>query len=114
MLLRDCPLDSLDDGYKFENIRYATYQQACHARGMLSSDSEARDCFTEALIDSSPPQLRFLFVLMTLQGYPTINVFYDYEEQLKADLQNTNELLRLLDDHFTRENKDMADYGLPK
>lgn len=71
-------------------------------------------CFEEALLDSTPSQLRFLFVLLTLQGFSTIEIYEQYIEQLKADLNNENELMQHSDDHFTRENKSMEDYGLPK
>ena len=62
------------NAYICNNIRYNTYQEACTANGLLSNENEAEIAFNEAIIDSTPSELRSLFVILTLQGFPTINM----------------------------------------
>ena len=104
------------NAYICNNIRYNTYQEACTANGLLSNENEAEIAFNEAIIDSTPSELRSLFVILTLQGFPTINIFNTYLENLKDfdNCRNYNDVLIDLNDRFNRENKNMSNYGLPK
>ena len=45
--------------------------------GLLNDAKEAMKCFEYAMITGTPPILRNLFVLQTLQGFPTIQIFND-------------------------------------
>ena len=54
-----------------------TFQQSCVAKLLLDDQNEAVRCFEEAMVFGSPKDLRNLFVIQTLQGFPTWNIFYD-------------------------------------
>ena len=112
--MRNCGLQSHEDGYWFEENQYETYQEVCVARGLLADGDEAVLAFEEAMLDSSPSQLRFFFVSMTIQGYPTIQIYKKYQDELMADFRNVNEFLQDLEKRFNSESKDMTKYGLPK
>ena len=115
LLIRNTCPQSFQDLYIYNDVRYSTFQECCVARGLLNNDNEAEIAFEEALPDSSPPELRSFFVLLTLQGFPTLKIYNDYSfrNSLKADLNSENELLIELNERFNRENKCMEDYGLP-
>jgi hypothetical protein len=82
----------------YENITYTTYQEVAFARGYVTDELEALECFNMVVqqrgIDSKPHKLRQLFCTMTTQGFPTIRIYkneaafseltYDYEEKLRA------------------------------
>ena len=115
LLIRNTYPTKFEDLYSFNNVRYETFQECCVARGLLNHENEAQIAFEEALVDSSPPELRSFFVLLSLQGFPTLKIFNDpnHKNSLRADLNNENELLIDLNERFNRENKNMEDYGLP-
>ena len=112
LLIRNTTPTNFRDLYTCNGIRYESFQDACVAHGLLDNDTEADISFSEALIDSSPPQLRSFFVLLTIQGYPTLRIYKDHCLRLQEDLANENELLQDLQQRFNRENKNMEDYGL--
>jgi len=117
LLLRNTFPTSIEHMYVANGYRYATFQEACVAHGLLDDENEAQLAFEELLHDpvnaATPPELRSLFVLLTLQGFPTMHIYRDHLDVLKADLQNENDLLIDLQVRFTRENKAMENYGLP-
>jgi hypothetical protein len=45
------------------------------ARGLCTDITESVIAFTESVIFCSPAQLRAFFVLLSCQGFPTINIF---------------------------------------
>ncbi len=59
----------------YDGIRCQSFQEVTYRRGLLQSDSEAVDSFQEARLYQSPNALRALFVLLTIQGFPTINIY---------------------------------------
>ena len=63
-------LHSVDD-----NDGNKTFQECCLVQGLLHDHNEAIRCFEEAMIFSSPRDLRNLFVIQTLQGFPTEDIF---------------------------------------
>ena len=117
LLLRNTFPVSIDDMYTCNGVRYDTFQEACFAHGLLDDENEAELAFAELLTDevnqASPPELRSLFVLLTLQGFPTIRIYREHLDELMADMQNENDLLIDLQGRFSRENKTMEDFGLP-
>jgi hypothetical protein len=50
----------------FSGTVYATFREACEARGLLESDNEWSLLFDEAIVSASSHQLRQLFVTVTL------------------------------------------------
>jgi len=125
-ILREMAVKSFDDMLTYDGIRCQSFQEATYKRGLLQSDSEAVDTFQEARLYQSPNALRALFVLLTIQGFPTINI-YNSEELKEAmytdfcrgtsleSIRSAKEkLLEDLYDRFSRHNKDMTDFGLPK
>ena len=50
----------------FSGTIYATFREACEARGLLESDNEWSLLFDEAIVSASSHQLRQLFVTVTL------------------------------------------------
>jgi len=90
LLIRNTCPQSFQDLYIYNDVRYSTFQECCVARGLLNNDNEAEIAFEEALPDSSPPELRSFFVLLTLQGFPTLKIYNDYSfrNSLKADLNS--------------------------
>jgi len=117
LLLRNTHPVSIADMYSFNGYRFETFQEACVAHHLLDNDDEAMLAFEELLADNvnaaSPPQLRALFVLLTLQGFPTIQIYRRYLAHLMADFTLENDCLLDLQIRFSRENKAMEDYGLP-
>lgn len=117
LLLRHTFPVSIRDMYTCNGETFETFQEACVAHGLLADQDEAQLTFEELLTDTvnlaSPPELRSLFVLLTLQGFPTIKIYRLYLGELMADLQLENDLLLDLQIRFSRENKAMEDYGLP-
>ena len=117
LLLRHTFPTSIAHMYTCNGQRYETFQEACVAHGLLDNETEAELAFQELLADNvnaaTPPELRSLFVLLTLQGFPTIRIYRIHLEHLMADLQLENDLLLDLQMRFSRENKAMEDYGLP-
>ncbi len=55
----------------FNNIVYATFREACEARGLLEGDNEWYLLFDEAIVSASSQQLRQLFVTILL--YCSVN-----------------------------------------
>ena len=55
--------------------RFETFQEACVARGLCTDITEAIIAFQESVIFCSPAELRAFFVLLTIQGFPTLHIF---------------------------------------
>ena len=55
--------------------RFDTFQEACVARGLCTDITEAIIAFQESVIFCSPAELRAFFVLLTIQGFPTLHIF---------------------------------------
>ena len=116
LLVRFSCFTSHADAKVHNNITYNTYQEVCQAKGLLRDQNEAEYCFLEALTDSVPAQLRSLFVLLTLQGFPTIQLFNNhYGRMLDFESCPTKDDLMIdLYHRFSAENKNMENYGFPK
>ena len=55
-----------DDFKKFEDVTYATYKEACQARGLLEDDKEYIDGLFEASLWSMGNYLRSFFVMLIM------------------------------------------------
>ena len=62
---------SFTDLRTVDNHVYATYQQACLARGLLEDDGEWRQCLADAAVFKTGEQLRALFVMILRDGHPS-------------------------------------------
>ena len=125
-LLLNLPTYSLEALRVVNNVEYPTFQQAAIERGYVSDVTEALLCFNEVKITLTPPQLRSLFVTMTLQGYVTTYIYNDdnnkqlmYADYLDNDPYRNennanNKLLQYISDRLTAESKSNTIYGLPE
>lgn len=116
LLLKNIPMRKHLDGKFIDNTRFRTYQEACLARGILTHGGEGRLAFEEAIAEyASPAELRSFFVMLTLQGFPTIGIHSDYFNNLTEDFfpaRQRTQLLRIdLMHRFLKENKNMENYG---
>ena len=79
LLLLHFPATSFKDIKTFENVTYATYQSAALAAKLVEDENEAFTAFEWSLNYSTPAELRNLFVIMTTQGFPTMNIYQNNE-----------------------------------
>ena len=123
LLLKNLALRSFREAKIFGHQTFDTFQEACEARGLSSYAEEAMNCFEEAMNEDhlTPYTLRSLFVQLTIGGFPTVQIFNRFKEQLGEDLAQGNNtqrayeaLLQDLQIRFLNENKMMESYGLPK
>jgi hypothetical protein len=95
-----------------------TYQEACFHHGFLSDYKEANRCFEEAMVFSTPGELRNLFVIQTIQGFPTEAIYNDATKRIAMSKDfiirigqgnnspmAMNELLADLAERFQAENR---------
>ena len=111
----------------FYGISYSTYQEAAVASGIAKDKDEIYVCFEEAakFPYNTPSELRGLFVMATIQGFPTIKILQEdrFQQLLYDDFLHNyetqnhqaawNDLLTDLCSRFEAEGKTMAEYGLP-
>ena len=128
LLLLNIPAISYEELLTYGGTKFSYFQQSALARGLISNEMLGLECFKEATIFSTPSELRYLFVLLTLEGYPTICI-YENEElkfSLYADYYNdvqsntfqnrslcNNKLLQELQHKFEETNRTLDEYGLP-
>jgi hypothetical protein len=124
LILLNFPCLSFEDAMCFEGITYITMQESAIARGLFADESEAKVCFQEALVMSTPYELRSLLITLALQGFPTLTIFNDPELRMALMLDiymNTNQNLELstiklinaIHEKFRDEDKDALLYGYP-
>ena len=105
---------------------FDTFQKSALHKKLLKESTEAYIAFEEALLYSSPTELRTMFVIQTLQGFPTLQIFDNldmrqamYEDFLMNDNCRGNHdfalnfLLKDLSRKFKASDKTLADFGLP-
>jgi len=126
------PVRSYVDAKTHNGQLYTTFQQSAVASGFITDNNEAAICFNDCVRFSSPPELRGLFVMMTIQGFLTVNIFNEADSQLalmqdfydnrRGDHDTDGackryayqDMLNDLHMRFARDNKNMTDYGLPE
>jgi hypothetical protein len=74
LLIPTIDIDNISEPNDNSFEAVTTYQEACMHRGLLNDLKEALLCFEHSMITSTPPQLRNLFIIQTLQGFPTIDI----------------------------------------
>jgi energy-coupling factor transporter ATP-binding protein EcfA2 len=127
VLLLNKAFVSYEDARTCNGITYPTFQLSALAYEFINSHNETQLCFQEALLLSSPPELRFLFAILTMQGFPTLSIYEDQEcwEALTLDYRHDIRLLQsreainnylLLDLHklFVENHCSLRDYSLPE
>ena len=123
-------IDIIDENNTAENPVQAvnTFQEACLHRGLLNDLKEAIMCFEHSMITSTPPQLRNLFAVQTIQGFPTIDIYNDPVKRRAMSLDYIlrhnqgdncplamNDLLTDLSERLKADNnKELSEYGLPE
>ena len=117
MLVFNVVFTSFDNAYVCANnhVRYETYQECCQAYGLFRRFNEAECVFLEALTDNVPSELRSLFVILTLHGFPTMRLYRNYKHELIDfdKCRTDNDVLLDLHERFMKEGKNMSDFGLP-
>ena len=127
LILYNFARKSFADCKTFQGISYATFQEAAVASGIVKDKDEVYACFEEAanFPSNTPSELRGLFVMATIQGFPTIKILEEKRFQLllyddflhNYDDENHqaawNDLLTDLCCRFEAEGKTMVEYGLP-
>lgn len=125
-LMINRPGKSFKDYKTVNNVIYNTYQEACHALGIIESTEEAKLCLQQNLLFATPSELRSLFVMLTSQGFPTMAAYkdddirnamaLDFSVRRNESASNSivvNDLLTDLEDRFASMGRSMDDYGLP-
>ena len=116
-------------GYKelltYDNITYELFQHAAVARCLVMDDKLGIECYKEAYPFSTPWERRQLFVLLTLQGYPTVGIYdnddlrftlyedYYYNSIERSHNISNNQLLEQLQIRFQEANRTLNEFGLP-
>jgi PIF1-like helicase len=101
-----------------------TFQLAAISEGYVNDKQEALLCFQMATAYSTPPQLRALFVLLTIQGFPTHIILEDDDLMAKMNedfyFKNNlnkrlafNDFLNDLTFRLESEGRNLNEYGLP-
>jgi len=128
LILYNYPKQTYADCMQFNNRSYATYQEAAVAAGIVKDNDEVYSCFEEAahFQDTTPAELRTLFYIATLQGFPTLRIINEerFKHLLYDDFLHNynplnhqaawNDLLCDLSSRFESDGKSMKDYGLPE
>ena len=119
------PILSYKDAKAWNGFVYLTYQEGALARGIIEERGEAKAAFREVIDYYIPSELRAFFVLLTINGYPTMEI-YRNEEYCRAlmldylhegnSTQGTasEKLIRDLSYRFQQEDKTCTMYGLPE
>ena len=129
LLLHKTPT-SYDNLRVHEGVSYDSYQETAKAMGLLDNYNEAYYVFQEAieLEHQSPSNLRTLFVMLTMQSWPTQPfldraenpewvdaLMMDFLEETHHNAQHAyNKLLQDIQERLDANcNKTNADFGLP-
>jgi len=83
LILYNQPVFSFKDAKTVDGVTFQTFQEAALARKLVEDENEATIAFQWSALHSSPPELRVLFVIMTSQGFPTVNIYNDPELRIK-------------------------------
>ena len=128
LIMYNYPKNSYADCRQFNNVTYSSYQQAAVAAGIVKDNDEVYACFEEAahFQDCTPAELRTLFVISTLQGFPTLRILHEdrFKKLMYDDFLHNyssanhkaawNDLLCDFANRFESDGKNMSDYGLPQ
>jgi hypothetical protein len=118
---------SYRDAKIFQGEAFRSFQQSALAHGIVTEEKEALLCFRESMLTSTPSELRFLFAILTIEGFPTHPIFYDevcfdaMTDDYKHDatvIQTSegvfNTLLKDLVYMFAERGANLTDYAFPE
>jgi len=128
LILYNFPKRSYKECFQCSNQNYCTFQEAAVAAGIVRDNDEVYSCFEEAahFQDMTPYELRNLFVISTLQGFPTLRILKEerFQHIMYDDFLHNynppnhqaawNDLLCDFARRFESDGKNMKDYGLPE
>ena len=63
-----------------------TFQESCEMNLLLEDENEAIQCFQEAMVFCTPQELRNLFIIQTLRGFSTYNIFNNTDKRKAMSL----------------------------
>ena len=120
MLLHTTPI-SYKDCRTVNGILYPTFQQAALERNLVTDVNDALICFQQSLGLATPHELRSLFSILTINGFPTL-IIYNNElmrKELMLDWLNeginlnqaNNNLLKDIQHRLSLEDKTPEMYG---
>jgi hypothetical protein len=126
-LLLHKPFTSYGDARQYQGVAFRSYQESALAHGIVTEEREALLCFRESMLTSTPPELRFRFAMLPIEGFPTHPIFYDdvcfdaMTDDYKHDaavIQTIegifNTLLKDLVYMFAERGANLTDYALPE
>ena len=112
---------SLKDLRTFENTVYATYKEACLARGLIKDDLEYRKTMEEAAGYKMPAQLRFIFAMLLIYCGPTFpnklweefasDLSHDYVRKY-GEVNGKKVAYRKIEDILRRNESKFADFEM--
>lgn len=116
---------SFNDLLTVNNITYPSFQIAAIEEGYVADNEEALVCFREAVNDSTPSDLRRLFINLTLNGFPTLAIYNDIELQLSmiqdyiqyeqhSERNAKTMLIKEISKLLQNENRNSSEFGLPE
>jgi hypothetical protein len=127
VILLNKPCVSYLHAKTFQGTVYETFQLSAIAHGFVESFAETLLCFRDAILFSTAPELRFLFVTLTVQGFPTLQIYNDelcyfkmtedfhYNPRVFQSSESIkNELLLKLHQLFSEHHCHLSDYSLPE
>jgi hypothetical protein len=99
---------SFEELRSVDGIQYATYKEACLARGLLEDDQEWRLCLHEASAMKSGAQLRHLFATILAFCFPSepIRLWDAFKQHICNDIRH-----QLQTRHNTQDPEDDQVYG---
>ena len=109
----------------FAGIVYTTFQESAIARGLIPDRGEAVHAFQEAIQFFTPPELRGYFIMLTVNGYATMDIFRNehyyklLQDDFLHDLNTTQaiadqKLIKDLSIRFEMEGQTCSKYGFPE
>ena len=127
--LREILLQAAVRGYQeaktYRCIVCTTYQESASARGLIPDRGEAVHAFKEALQYNTPRELRGFFIMLTINGYATMDIFKntEYYKALQDDFLHEpyasqviadKSLIQDLSFRFEMEGQTCSKYGFPE
>ena len=128
LLLLHCAARSFEQLRTVNGVLHDTFQRAAQAAGLLEEDNEGRLAMEDAVADyKSANQLRFLFVMLIVEGAGAIELWDRFKDDLARDfLGNTynaqpplicdhahNHALEAIDWLLSEHGKTTTIFGLP-
>lgn len=128
MLLFHHPARSFEDLRTIDGALHPSFQEAARAAGLFAEENEGLLAMEDAVASMrSPKQLRFLFVMLVVEGSPALDIWDRFKCDLSRDFLRdcpqppAPELLQLsldnalrdLDLMFSERGSSNADFGLP-